>query len=128
MHATQQSREAVFKSCPKCDRHWAGCDALLADPEVRLLGFQTDALIPRNGSFLFQHEACGTTMALTLESLGSLLPLPALAPSCWVRGESPAFCLGRDQQVCCPLECICEYVWILSQTIASWPKFPRPAA
>jgi hypothetical protein len=128
VNASDQVQVSVFVSCPKCGNEWGRCGDFLSDRDVRLLGFQSGSTIPNDGLFLFTHERCGTTLAVELSSFRSLLPLPALAPSCWIKGDTPSFCLGRAQEICCPLECICEHVWILSHTIASWPKRFTPAA
>ena len=53
-----------FKKCPKCRAEWLDRDTFLADPEVRLIGYQVSFGDLAAGHFQFNHEraGCGTTV------------------------------------------------------------------
>jgi hypothetical protein len=47
-------------------------ETLLADPQVSLLGFQPSPIPESEGAYLFNHHACGSTMALLEKVVGRL--------------------------------------------------------
>lgn len=60
----------LFKRCTMCNAEWQTKDEFLADPELRLNGYQFTSFSFRNsregGVLLFTHqrETCGTTLAI----------------------------------------------------------------
>jgi hypothetical protein len=111
-----------FKTCPKCGTPWRSCADLLRDPRVRLLGYQPGPLSFERGFFLFNHAVCGTSLALELPSLESLVQIPILALSTCSRGEVPDACLREDADQVCPLFCVCSFVQAVRRVIEVWPK------
>ena len=64
----------AFKTCTLCLKHWNDVKMFLADPTIKLVGYQPDFSNVSLGLFLFNHEAsnCGTTMAISMEFFSSL--------------------------------------------------------
>lgn len=112
----------VFKTCPGCRTAWLSRSDLLHDRGVRFLGFQPGANEHRSGLFLFNHQNCGTTLALDVSALESLSHCPVLGLSQCSAGQSSKHCLSGSSGEPCPLYCMCGFVEDVVRTIHSWPK------
>ena len=55
---------ASFKVCTLCGETWKSREAFLADPRVRVIGYQVHFQDLQTGMFLFNHDACCTTLAI----------------------------------------------------------------
>ena len=105
---------------------WASRSTLLADPAVRLLGFQPGARGHLSGYFLFEHGPCGTSFLLRLSDFEQLEPYPVLSANSWTQEEKAKFCLAARAGDPCIAECVCTFVYRMSERIRNWPKEIRP--
>jgi hypothetical protein len=111
-----------FKACPKCGTLWSARADLLCDPQIRFLGYQSGPHAFDKGFFLFNHLLCGTSLALELPSVESLVQIPVLGLSGCATGAAPASCLHESGDTLCPLYCVCAFVQAVRAVIEGWPK------
>jgi hypothetical protein len=54
-----------FKKCI-CGHAWASSEAFMSDPDIKLLGYQVDFEVLKEGFFLFNHlvSGCQTTLSI----------------------------------------------------------------
>ncbi|MBI5383267.1 MAG: hypothetical protein HZA90_01125 [Verrucomicrobia bacterium] len=117
-----------FKTCPKCGARWPLRADFLKDPEVTLAGFQLGPGGHTSGFFLFHHQKCGTSLAIYLPPFADLAKGPIVWRSKCSVGLPASFCLAPGTSTSCPLECVCEFVWDVTQAIQQWPKGAAPRA
>jgi len=120
----QQIQEQVFKQCPSCRRIWNDYTDFLADPCLRLIGYQVLFENLRDGLFLFNHS-CGTTLAITVENLQHLHKGPVFRERATGSKSCPGLCLIPDETSPCSAKCECAYVRSILQTIKRWRKKTR---
>jgi len=110
-----------FKTCGNCRHIWADRDGFLADPGLRLVGYQCAFDDLGAGLFLFAHS-CGTTLALKAESCVDLYAGPVYQERRTGQADCPGHCLHRDELRPCPARCECAFVREVLQVIAAYPK------
>jgi hypothetical protein len=115
---------ACFKVCTLCGETWKGREAFLADPCVRVIGYQVHFQDLEAGLFLFNHDACRTTLAIEAWHFTDLYQGPTLAGRKTGTQQCPAYCLRQDEIRPCPAECECAYVRDVLDTVARWEKAP----
>lgn len=119
MKEPNDGTQAGYKACTLCRVTWPSRDAFLDDPEIALLGYQAFVEDGIPGLFLFNH-ACGTTLALPLESMRDLYHGPPPQPG-RVGPEGPVdYCL-TSQQGSCPATCECALVRQLTDLLKPIP-------
>jgi hypothetical protein len=76
------------------------------------------------GLFLFNHDTCGTTLALQAGAFTDLYDGPVFAGSGKLMGTDACstYCLNSSDLRPCPKECECAYVRQVLQIVRSWPK------
>jgi hypothetical protein len=94
----------------------------LEDAAVKLAGYQADFTDLGLGLFLFNHQTCGTTMAVQAHLFQDLHSSPVYIQRKTGQAECPGYCLRTVELAPCPAECECAWVRSLLQTIRSWPK------
>ena len=117
----------AFKECPKCSRRWPRRSALLADPEVTLVGYQVSGLESEAGFFLFNHLTadCGTTMTVPAAAFADLHEGPLFTARLRGTEECPGYCLRQSELEACTAPCECRSVRDVLQVLRVWPKHPH---
>jgi len=122
MSLTDKSESAdIFKICPTCRNVWKSRDLYLQDSKIRLLGYQPHFENHTVGFFLFDHQPCGTSMAIPLSVFRDVYPEP-IFQSHVPESEAPSLCLHSRASRMCPSECECSSVQQLIQIIQHWPE------
>ncbi|MBU1044188.1 MAG: hypothetical protein KJ915_07305 [Candidatus Omnitrophica bacterium] len=116
----------VFKQCPSCEFKWAGRGKFLADPQIKLHGYQADSEDLVAGLFLFTHSDCGTTMAIKAKEFTDLYSGPIFETRKTGSSECPKYCLFKDELRSCSVKCECAYVREVLQIIKNWNKIDKP--
>jgi hypothetical protein len=116
--------QRAFKRCPKCRCPWSQRLDFLADPAVRLVGYQVSGFEERSGLFLFNHLAtgCGTTMALAADKFADLHDGPIFVESLRGSRDCPGHCLRENDLDPCAARCECRFVRDVMQVVRNWPK------
>lgn len=117
-------QEPVFKQCPSCRKKWPDYTEFLADPCLKLIGYQMFLEELKEGLFLFNHS-CGTTLSITVETLAHLYNGPVHEKRAIGSDNCPGFCLFENETGPCSEECDCAYVRSIMQIIQSWNKSER---
>ena len=117
-----------FKVCPLCNTSWNTRIDFLADASIELIGYQVHFADLRLGYFMFNHDLCGTTMALVAEKFSDLYPDTPFKKRLTGSKDCPAYCLHDDELDPCHAECECAYVRHIIQTIRTWKKQPATPA
>lgn len=96
----------------------------LADPELKLAGYQAHFEDLLGGLFLFshQHEGCYTTMAIPVGQFVSLSTLPILNTRTKHPDGCSDLCMREGTFDPCPIKCECSWVREILQIINTWPK------
>jgi hypothetical protein len=110
-----------FARCTLCRRAWKTRAEFLADPHLRIIGYQVAFHNLANGLFLFNHS-CGTTLARPVGAFQDLYDGPVFASRATGSDECPGFCLRKDELRGCPAQCECAYVRAIIQLLLDWPK------
>ena len=110
-----------FKVCPKCHTPWATRDQFLADPALKLIGYQVNFKRLETGIMLFNHT-CRTTLALYVVEFQDLYDGPIFAERATGSDECPGKCLYQEELSPCPARCECAFVRHILKTINEWPK------
>jgi len=104
-------------------------DEFLADPDLRLVGYQVDFEALHLGLLLFNHEVtgCGTTLAIAAGEFADLYDGPLFTAALRGTGCCPRLCLRHHELEPCLNECECAFVRQILQVIRGWPKgVPAP--
>ena len=117
-----------FKVCATCGQTWTRRDEFLSDPAIRPIGYQMDLANLTEGFFLFNHEACGTTLAIAVRPFLDLSPGPFFRSREAARAGCPAYCLQQLGRSACPRVCECHTVRDILRLVSEWPKRPAAAA
>ena len=64
-----------FQICGSCRRAWPTWDNFVLDPDVRLLGLQSEIAKPDVNLLVFEHS-CGSSISILSKRLRHLLPEP----------------------------------------------------
>jgi hypothetical protein len=87
---TANEREAgPFQVCGSCRDAWPTEDSFVLDPNVRLLGLQSDLTHPDINLLVFEH-GCGSSISILSKRLRHLLPEPR-------PGDPAVRLMGTDQ-------------------------------
>jgi hypothetical protein len=99
-------------------------ELFLADPDLKIAGYQVHFQDLKGGLFYFSHlsENCGTTLAIPVGNFASLSDRPILTS----RGKQPEgcpnLCVREGSTEACPIECECLWVREIMQVIQDWEK------
>jgi len=115
------NRSPNFKTCT-CGTPWKKRHGFLADPSIRLVGYQVHFKQLELGLFLFNHLSCGTTLTLPAESFLDLGSGPVYSDRRTGEEDCPAYCLRVENLSPCPAKCECAYIRDVLQVILGWPK------
>jgi hypothetical protein len=109
------------KTCPTCGFVWTDRAAFLADPGLRLIGYQPRFIDLKAGFFLFNHT-CGTTFAMQAEAFVDLYQGPIFKTRLTGTDACSGQCLNESHLEPCPAACECAYVRAILDRVAHWPK------
>lgn len=123
-------KEKILKKCPCCSHTWTSREEFLADPNLKLIGYQVNFKNLEGGLFLFTHtlEKCNSTMAIKmgvfrdLYSGGSYKENKALSEGC------PRHCLKEKQLDRCDALCECAFARELLPIIREMQKQAKALA
>jgi hypothetical protein len=110
-----------FKQCPACGASWASRDDFLADPGIRLVGYQVDFRDLVAGVFLFNHN-CGDTIAVPAKVFRDFYDGPVFVERATGTESCTGLCLREEELDSCPTHCECAFVRDILQTVKKWPK------
>lgn len=128
MDLPTSDRAEYFKQCPHCAEVWPDRPALLEDPDVELVGYQSwlpDSVV---GMFLLNHIACGTTLAIDANEFTDLHDGPVYAERLAFTDSCSGLCQDWSQLDACPQKCECAFVREVLQIVRNWPKQRKPSA
>lgn len=115
-------RDRMVKQCACCGYAWRTLEALLGDPQLRIVGYQVNFDNLLLGLFLFNHLACGSTIAVPGRFFKDLYDGPIYASRATGTAECPEYCLHASELGACLAECECAYVREILQIVRAWPK------
>ena len=96
-----------FQICGSCRRPWPTWDKFVLDPEVRLLGLQSEITRPDINLLVFEHS-CGSSISILSRRLRFLLPVPETGPLASLIGTDQCrrHCLRLEDLEACDAPCI----------------------
>ena len=106
----------MFKTCSKCGCKWNSQSDFLADPNLKLVGYQAHFKELTTGLLMFNHS-CGTTFALQVDEFSNLANGPVFTERLNGTAVCPGFCNHKENLKSCPAKCECAYVRDLLQSI-----------
>jgi hypothetical protein len=109
-----------FAQCTLCQSAWKTRADFLADPHLKIIGYQVAFTDLAAGFFLFNHS-CGTTLARPVAEFQDLYDGPLFASRATGSEECPGYCLRQEDLRGCPAECECASVRAIIQIILAWP-------
>ncbi len=115
-------RNALFKKCSCCGFEWGTRKNFLSDPSIDVIGYQVHFENLREGTFLFMHHTCKSTLANHAGDFQDLYDGPIFAENALGKEECPNYCLVHDELRPCPVRCECAYVREVIQIVKNWPK------
>jgi hypothetical protein len=115
--------KSVFKTCPHCSGVWPSRREFLHDDSLHLVGYQVDFERLSLGLLLFNHRACGTTLAVRAGEFRDLYDGPVYERHAHGEAPCPEYCLNRSELGRCPAECECAWVREILAIVRGWPKF-----
>jgi len=112
-----------FKKCI-CGHVWASREAFMSDPNIKLLGYQVDFEVLKEGYFLFNHlvSGCQTTLSIPAGIFFNFYSGPIFAERLVGTKECEGHCLRGDDLQRCPQKCECAFVREVLRIVAEWPK------
>jgi hypothetical protein len=111
-----------FKECSMCSTTWRNRDDFLTDRDVKVVGYMVNFKELELGVFLFNHELCGTTLAISASEFTDLYDGPVYSENLLGTEECPDYCLRKSEIRTCPAACECAYVRDVLNKVANWAK------
>jgi len=112
----------LFKECTCCNRRWLTRLEFLTDPNLKLVGYQVNFEVLELGYFLFNHDSCGSTIAIHADLFQDLYNGPVFKVRKTHTNDCNAHCLHQNDLEPCPALCECAYVREILQVVRNWPK------
>ncbi len=116
----------AYKHCPACNYEWLSREALLGDPDIELIGYQSNFRTLSAGIMLFNHS-CKGTLGLSVEDFEDLYKGPIFEERYDGGPDCPNHCMHQGNLKPCPAQCECAYVREIIQILKTWPKFDKKA-
>ena len=111
----------MFKKCTSCGHTWENRDAFLADPDIKIIGYEASFDNIKDGLFLFNH-VCKTTLAMDVKGFDDLYTGPVYDMSLAGTEECSDLCHDMTKLDACDAKCKFAYVRDIIQIIKNWPK------
>ena len=115
----------MFKQCTLCGHIWGNREEFLADPDLKIIGYQVSFENVKNGLFLFNHS-CETTLAIEVMEFDDLYKGPKYDMSLVGTEECLELCHDVNNLKACSSKCKFAYVRDIIQIINNWPKSDHP--
>lgn len=109
-----------FKQCTSCQKVWETREEFLDDPSTTIRGYQVHFQELELGYFLFDHDICGTTLALRAGEFTDLYTGEIYKERLTGTECCPSFCLSKEELRPCPAQCECAYVREVIQIVKKW--------
>lgn len=93
------------------------------DPQITLRGYQVNFKELQLGWFLFEHAACGTTLAVKVGDFVDLYDGPVFQERKTDGPECPKYCVAEGVLARCPAKCECACVREVMQIIQHHHQF-----
>jgi hypothetical protein len=110
-----------FKNCTVCDLTWKDRESFLSDPDIELIGFQTNSDLLNKGLFLFNH-LCGTTLSIQVKMFASLYKGLKFKNILIDTEQCQGYCLDESDLRPCGEECKFALGREIIQIIIKWQK------
>ena len=114
----------MFKKCTSCSCIWKNRQDFLADPDLKIIGYQASFDNVKDGLFLFNH-VCETTLAIDVIKFDDLYKGPVYDMSLSDTDECSELCTDMNNLDACDAKCKYAYVRDVIQIIKNWPKAER---
>jgi hypothetical protein len=111
-----------FKKCTSCEEVWGSREDFLNDPATIIRGYQVHFDELELGYFLFDHDVCGTTLALRAGGFTDLYEGEVYKERLTGTQSCPGYCLSAKELRPCPEKCECAYVRDVIQIVKKWEK------
>jgi len=114
----------IFKKCSGCGHQWTSLVEFIADPQIRLIGYQVNFEKLEAGFFLFNHlhPKCLTTISVETEHFKGLYSGEVYRVRHTGSIQCPGYCLHTDNLKDCPSKCECSFIREVMQIVIKWPK------
>lgn len=111
-----------FKECTMCGRIWESRENFLSDPQIIGIGYMVNFRELELGLFLFNHELCGTTLAIEAAEFIDLYDGPVFVDRLMDTEECPEYCMHNSELRPCPAQCECTHVRQVLDIVVNWSK------
>ena len=111
----------MFKQCSVCQHRWDSREDFLADPDLKIIGYQVCLDEAEEGLFLFNH-ICRTTLALKVFAFEDLYKGKRYDTAALGSDRCSGLCLDMTELKGCDYPCKYAYVRDILQRISKWPK------
>lgn len=111
----------TYKECG-CGTSWEGRETFLTSKDVEIVGYQVNFKALTAGLFLFNHNTCGSTLAISASDFEDLYDGPVFRERQTGKEDCPGHCLHDHELSSCPVDCECAWVRQVVQTIKNWPN------
>ncbi len=114
----------VFKTCTNCRKVWEDRNAFLADPDVRVEGYQVNFGHLEAGFFLFTHRSaeCGSTIAIPAGVFTDMNEGEIFEENIFGQDGCDKSCLHPGVVDACRAKCECAYVRDVLAQVRNWKK------
>ena len=109
----------MFKKCTSCGHIWENREDFLADPDIKIIGYEASFEHIKHGLFLFNH-VCKTTLAIEVINFDDLYTGPVYDMSLAGTDECSDFCHDMNKLEACSAQCKYVYVREIIQIIKNW--------
>lgn len=100
----------LVKRCNCCLTEWRSREEFIDDPCIELIGYQVNFDDLQLGFLLFNHRACGSTLALPVAIFRDMYEGPVYQARATGGPECPGYCIKEKCLDSCGARCECAYV------------------
>lgn len=120
----QVERESMFNRCTGCGYLWSDREKFLADPTIKIIGYQIDFEDLDSGFFMFNHLSpkCLSTIGIPVRVFRDLYEGEIFSGRQTGSLKCLGYCLHRDNLEPCSAKCECSFVREVVQIVLRWPK------
>ncbi|MEN8200597.1 MAG: hypothetical protein ABFR63_11055 [Thermodesulfobacteriota bacterium] len=114
--------ETLFRKCTNCHTKWKSVDDFLEDPNIAILGYQSNFGDLECGILLFNHLSCENTLGFEVRQFSHLQEGPVFTENKTGKDGCPGYCLVMTKLNPCKNNCECRWVRDVLQKIKEWQK------
>jgi len=89
---------------------WKSRDHFIKDPDIEIIGYQSDFRNLIEGYFVFNHQTCNNSLSLKAGKFKDLYNGEIFSENKNGTEECKKICLKQDNLESCPVKCECSYV------------------